>query len=67
MNIVIGGFNNERIPIINAANFYKIKNIFNTFNEYSINRILIPGGFTLLLEIFNIHINKFIKYYFKQV
>ena len=29
--------------------FYKIKDIFNTLNKYSINGILIPNGLTPLL------------------
>ena len=40
---------NKNLLIINIAGFYKIKNIFNTFNKYNINKILIPGSFTPLL------------------
>ncbi|KAK1776722.1 hypothetical protein QBC45DRAFT_332276, partial [Copromyces sp. CBS 386.78] len=53
--------------VINTAAFYKIKEVFNTFNKYGINRTLIFNGLTPLLQPLNTYINKFIKAYLFKV
>ena len=66
MNVIIG-YNNKGLLVIDITSFYKIKDIFDALDKYGINRILIPGGLTPLLQPLNIYINKFIKYYLSKV
>lgn len=37
LNIIVGGKNNKVLLIMDAASFYKIKEVFNTFDKYGIN------------------------------